>query len=305
MRRLFLLLDRVGESGAPVLIHGESGTGKELVARAIHDVGPRRLGPFLSVNCAAMPETLLEAELFGHLKGAFTGAHEEKPGLFLAASGGTIFLDEIGETSPGMQAKLLRVLQEREVRPVGGSRVVKVDARVIAASNKDLARLVEAGLFRVDLFYRLNVIAVPVPPLRERREDIPLLLEHFLKAAAGSAGAPRREVGPGVLEALLRYPWPGNVRELENEVRRACALSGGRIELDDLSPPLRGERAPPPEEPPGDGAALTLEEQLEIAERRVLKEALLRVDGNKTRAAKELGLSRFGLLKKLDRYGLR
>jgi len=306
MERLYALLDRIGDSPAPVLVSGESGTGKELVARSIHEGGARRSAPFLSLNCAALPEPLLESELFGHVKGAFTGADADKMGLFEAAGHGTLFLDEVGEMSPGMQVKLLRVLQEREVRRVGGTGHVRVEARIIAASNRDLARMTDEGRFRPDLFYRLNVISVALPPLRERREDIPLLVEHFLRRLGAERCAPPTELAPGVLEVLTAAPWPGNIRELENEIRRAVTLAHGAIAITDLSPRLQGlaarEAAPAPD---GERGGLTLRERIEIVERRFLKDALARSGGNKTRTAQELGLSRFGLLKKLDKYGLR
>src|SRR6476620_2427933 len=216
MLELFRLLDRVTDTALPVVIYGESGTGKELVARAIHHNGPRRQRAFVSESCAAIPETLLEAALFGHVRGAFTGAQGERRGLFEIAHGGTLFLDEVGEMPASMQVKLLRVLQQGEFRRVGGEKTIKVDVRVLVASNRDLSRLVEEGRFREDLFYRLNVVRVALPPLRERREDIPLLVEHFLAKHAQAAGKPAKRVARAALTKLLGHRWPGNVRELEN-----------------------------------------------------------------------------------------
>jgi len=301
MRAIFKLLDRITDSPVPVLILGESGTGKELVAKAVHFNGPRRDRPFLSVNCAALPEPLLEAELFGYVRGAFTGADRDKVGLFEAAHRGTLFLDEVEEMSPGMQAKLLRVLQEGEVRPVGAKAVRRVDVRVLSASNADLAKLVERGTFRTDLFYRLNTITVTLPALRDRKEDIPLLVQHFLEKIDGGAG---KSLEPQALEALVHYHWPGNVRELENEMRRALTLAAGpRIAATDLSSHIKKGNVERYDI--GHPEGLTLKERMEILERRILRDALARCSGNKTKCAKELGLSRFGFLKKLDKYGLR
>jgi DNA-binding NtrC family response regulator len=277
----------------PVVITGESGTGKELVARALHAASPRRSGPFVAENCGAVPETLLESILFGHAKGAFTGAHAASPGLFEAADGGVIFLDEIGEMSPAMQAKLLRVLQEGEVRRVGEQRVRAVSTRVLAATHRDLEAMVEAGTFRQDLYYRLCVVRLELPPLRARREDISLLVSHFLKRydAEGltvSAAASRR---------LVHYPWPGNVRELENEVQRWIALCENAVTPRDLSPHIEGH---------GEGHGLDPDDlriraHTEHLERTLIERALDRTDGNLTHAAKLLGLSRYGLQKKIKR----
>ncbi len=241
MQEVYSLLEKVLPSSFPVLVQGESGTGKELVARALHRFGPRKDKPFVSDNCAAIPETLLESELFGHKKGAFTGAIADRKGHFETAHHGTIFLDEIGDMSPGMQTKLLRVLQDGEVRPVGGGAVIHVDARVIAASNKDLRDLVARKAFREDLYFRLNVITIHLPPLRDRREDIPLLVEYFLARATAEAG---RElvVTPDAMKALQKHRWPGNVRELENEIRRGVALCDDVIDVADLSAEVAGGR---------------------------------------------------------------
>ena len=297
MLELFRLLDRVTETSLPVVIQGESGTGKELVARAIHENGPRSSKPFVGENCGAIPETLLESILFGHVKGAFTGAERDRKGLFEVASGGTLFLDEVGEMSPAMQTKLLRVLQDGELRRVGGTQTVSTDVRVIAASNRDLSQLVAEGRFREDLFYRLNVIRIEIPPLRERREDIPLLIEHFL---GKHSSTPERKLRPGAMALLMGYPWPGNVRELENEMMRAAALGGLEIDVPDLSPQIAAA-VPLALADPDD---INLKARVEHLERELIQRALQRTGGNNTRAARLLGLSRYGLLKKLQRYGL-
>jgi len=301
MLELFRLLDRVTDTALPVVIYGESGTGKELVARAIHHNGPRRDRPFVSESCAAIPETLLEAALFGHVRGAFTGADAERRGLFEVASGGTLFLDEVGEMSPAMQTKLLRVLQSGEFRRVGGERTLHVDVRVLVASNRDLQRLVEEGRFREDLFYRLNVVRVALPPLRERRDDVPLLVEHFLRKHAEAANAKPRRIARAALQKLIGYRWPGNVRELENEVLRAAALGGETIAVEDLSPHVAAGEPEAAIDSPDD---LTLRTRVERLERTLLREALGRAGGNQSLAARLLGLSRFGLTKKLKRYRL-
>jgi transcriptional regulator with GAF, ATPase, and Fis domain len=300
MLELFRLLDRVTETALPVVIYGESGTGKELVARAIHHNGPRRDRKFVSESCAAIPETLLEAALFGHVRGAFTGADADRRGLFEIASGGTLFLDEVGEMPAAMQVKLLRVLQESEFRRVGGEKTIKVDVRVLVASNRDLGRLVEEGRFREDLYYRLNVVRVALPPLRERRDDIPLLVEHFLNKFADENKRPRRRIARVALHKLVGYRWPGNVRELENEVVRAASLGGEVITVEDLSPQVASGEPEAALDSPDD---LSLKRRVERLERTLLREALHRADGNQTQAARTLGLSRFGLQKKLRRYG--
>jgi transcriptional regulator with GAF, ATPase, and Fis domain len=301
MLELFRFLDRVTDTALPVVIYGESGTGKELVARAIHHNGPRRQQPFVGESCAAIPETLLEAALFGHARGAFTGADSERRGLFEVAHGGTLFLDEVGEMSPGMQAKLLRVLQSGELRRLGSERTLKVDVRLLCASNRELQRLVEEGRFREDLFYRLNVVRVGLPALRERRDDIPLLVEHFLAKHAKATGKKPPRLQRAALQKLVGYRWPGNVRELENEVLRAAALGGEVITADDLSPQVAAGDPEAAWESPDD---LGLKKRVERLERTLLREALARADGNQTQAARLLGLSRFGLQKKLRRYGL-
>jgi DNA-binding NtrC family response regulator len=288
----------VAESKTTVLIQGESGTGKELVARAIHAKGPRAARPFLAVNCGALTETLLESELFGYVKGAFTGATADKEGLFHAARGGTLFLDEVSETSPALQVKLLRVLQQEECTPVGGTRSLSTDVRVIAASNQNLETLVSAGRFRKDLYYRLNVVTIVVPPLRDRPEDIPKLIAHFVRRMrADGVASPR--LSARALDRLIAYPWPGNVRELENTIERLALFSRGRtVEAEDLPERFR-EPKPRAEESLFEGLP-TLDE----IERRYLVHVLGRVEGNRTRAAEILGIDRRTLYRMLERHGL-
>jgi len=297
MRELLRLVDRVTTSDVPVLIVGESGTGKELVARAIHNNGSRSRRPFVSENCASVPETLLESTLFGHVRGAFTGASSSRAGLFDVADGGTLLLDEIGEMSLAMQAKLLRVLQGGEVRAVGSERTRKVDVRVIGATHRDLTAMVASGGFREDLFYRLNVITVRVPALRERAEDIPLLVAHFIRKHV-----PGREVKVtrAAMAKLVEFPWPGNVRQLENEVRRSLVLGDGAIDLGDLSAEVLEIRASAAR-----GAGLDLRLRVDALETELLLEALTKTRGNQTRAAQLLGLSRFGLQKMVKRLGVK
>ncbi len=245
MRDLFQLLETVAATSSTVLITGETGTGKELAARAIHHNSPRRSNRFVALNCSAIPETLLEAELFGHVRGAFTGAVGTRQGRLEQAHKGTLFLDEVGTMSPSLQAKLLRVLQEREFERVGDSHTIKIDVRVIAATHSDLAKMVAEGTFREDLFYRLNVIPVQLPPLRERREDIPLLVQHFLQRLAADSGRGAMTVSQEAMRRLMAYRWPGNVRQLENTVERALAFSQGRTSLDvqDLPPEIQNQAA--------------------------------------------------------------
>ncbi len=304
MREVLLLVDKVVDTDVPVLVHGASGTGKELIARAIHEYGRRRDGPFVTVNCGAITETLMESELFGHVKGAFTGAIENKKGLFRAAHGGTIFLDEIGGMSFDMQKKLLRVLQERDVRPVGGQDVSHIDVRVVAATNKDLRKMMQERTFREDLYYRIAVISLELPPLRDREGDVAVLIEYFATNAAATLGLTNKPFDEDAVEAMTQYAWPGNVRELDNEVKKALTLSDDRVTLDDLSVAIQGERAGP--EPslvrPEDGA--TLKQNLEKMERALIAKALERTGGNQTRAAKDLGISRVWLRKKMERHGL-
>jgi len=319
MKTLFGLLDRVADTNHPVLIHGESGTGKELVATAIHYNSPRRDGPFIAENCAAFSDQLLESELFGHVRGAFTGANEDRIGLVQAAHNGTLFLDEVGEMSPSMQAKLLRVLQEGELRPVGAREIRKVDIRLVAASNRRLREMVDAGTFREDLYYRIAVMTVDVPPLRERRDDIPLLLDHFLRAAAKVDGRPVPTVSPNALPLLVHYDWPGNVRELENEVKKLYTLAGGEIDVTHLSPKLLGGgEADRPQSAirrvavsdATDALLLVIEQGkplakvLEAFEIEAITRILAAAEGNRSETARRLGLSRPGLLKKMKRYGI-
>jgi transcriptional regulator with GAF, ATPase, and Fis domain/tetratricopeptide (TPR) repeat protein len=303
MLELFRLLDRVTDTNLPVVIEGESGTGKELVARAIHFHGPRKERAFVSENCAAIPETLLESALFGHVRGAFTGAERESRGLFAIANGGTLFLDEVGEMSPAMQGKLLRVLQEGEFHRVGGERAEKVDVRVLVATNKNLTDMVETGKFRKDLFYRLSVVRLHLPPLRERREDIPLLLRHFLDKSAQPPGTAAKTIDPAALAKLCRYGWPGNVRELENEISRAGAFAGAAIGVSDLSPHIQTGQDPN-ETIRNEPDSLRIKHRVERLERQLIREAMSRSQGNQTKASALLGLSRFGLQKKLRRYNL-
>jgi DNA-binding NtrC family response regulator len=301
MRRVYELIGQVARTTATVLVTGESGTGKELIARAIHRQGPRRDGPFIAVNCGALPAELLESELFGHERGAFTGAHARKLGKFELADGGTVFLDEVGTLRMDLQPKLLRALQERVVDRVGGTRTLKVDVRFIAASNVDLRQAVQDRRFREDLFYRLNVIPITVPPLRERPEDIVPLAQHFLARYARHFGKPVIGVSPRALDLLQRYHWPGNVRELENIIERSIALATEPVvQLDDI--PL--DLALAPAGPTGDERHSLRDARLEF-EGQVIRRALNRAGGNQTLAARFLGLHRNTLLTKMGQAGLR
>ncbi len=302
MVELFKLVSRVAATKSSVLIQGESGTGKELIARTLHQGSPRATRPFVAVNVTSISESLLEAELFGHVKGAFTGAIERRPGLFVHANGGTIFLDEVGDMSLPMQAKLLRVLQEHEIKPVGSNETIPVDVRIVTATHQDLEALVGAGRFREDLYYRLNVVTLRVPRLQERPEDIPLLTEHFLRRYGALSNRPLLGFSASAMAALQAYPWPGNVRELENVVERAIALAPGSIvELTDLPDKLivhshtgpRGERRGPAVQRP------TLDETVREYVLQILEE----VGGNKTEAARVLGVPRRTLYRMLERYG--
>ncbi|MEK7385091.1 MAG: sigma-54 dependent transcriptional regulator [candidate division NC10 bacterium] len=306
MLDIFDTIRKTADSLSTVLITGESGTGKELVARALHEESSRRTGPFVSVNCGAIPETLMESEFFGHLKGAFTGAVASTTGLFSAANGGTLFLDEITEVPHSVQVKLLRAIQEREVRRVGDTRDVKVDVRLIAASNRDVAKAVAGGMLREDLFYRLNVIPIHIPPLRERREDIPLLVAHFIKKIAAELGKSVRGVTPEALAILESYHWPGNIRELENVIERALVLgSGEMLDTDALPADLRRPRdvQDVPVEIPESG--LDLQATLDQIEQRYIQMALSRTGGVQTRAAELLRVSFRQLRYKLQKYGTR
>ena len=295
MREIFDLIQKVANTDAAVLIQGESGTGKELVARAIHFNSSRSAKPFLAVNCGALPESLLESELFGHTKGAFTGAAGDKKGLFRSADGGTLFLDEIGEMPPPLQVRLLRALQEHEVTPVGSSTPVKFDARVIAATNRDLEKEVETGNFREDLYYRLNVIEMALPPLRQRRQDIPSLVRHFLSRAAEKQSTVEKPISDEAIAALRNYDWPGNVRELENAVERSFILSGDEIAIEDLPPKIRRSL--------GSGEySENGRPSLEEVERRYVFETLDSTGHDKVAAARILGIDLSTLYRKLKRY---
>jgi two-component system response regulator HydG len=295
------LAETVAPTDSTVLIQGESGTGKEVVARYIHDLSARAEGSFLSINCGALPESLLESELFGHVKGSFTGAVKDKLGLFAAAAKGSFFLDEIGETTPAIQVKLLRVLQQREVIPVGGTEAVPIETRLIAATNRDLEEEMKRGGFRSDLFYRLNVFALHLPPLRQRRDDIPLLIDAFLGRSAEQAGGIMKRLSPEALEAMMEYNWPGNVRELENALERAFILSkGDTVDVSVLpqrvterrSEPLITDRTP------------TSNPTLDVVERAYILWVLQSEGGNKSRAAERLGIDPSTLYRKLSRYGV-
>jgi DNA-binding NtrC family response regulator len=303
MQALFQMLDTVARSSSTTLVTGETGTGKEVVARAIHHNGPRRANRFVALNCSAIPETLLEAELFGHVRGAFTGAVGTRQGRFEQAHKGTLFLDEVGTMSVSLQMKVLRALQEREFERVGDNQTIRVDVRVIAATNSDLLSMIAEGTFREDLYYRLNVISLALPPLRERRDDIPILVTHFLgKFAPGEV----IRVSQGAMRALMAYHWPGNVRQLENAVERATALGGGREEIDvvDLPPELQSEQQSvpmPSVDLPDDG--LDLPAHLASIERDLLHRALDRTGGNRNKAADLLCIKRTTLVEKLRRIG--
>ncbi len=294
------IVETIAPTDSTVLIQGESGTGKEVIARYIHELSSRSEGPFLSINCGALPEGLLESELFGHVKGSFTGAIRDKVGLFGASSKGTFFLDEIGETTPATQVKLLRALQHREVIPVGSTDAIPVDTRVVAATNRDLDEEIRVGNFRNDLYYRLNVISLHLPPLRLRRDDIPLLAEHFLQRIAGLRGEPVKRLSDAVVEAFSEYSWPGNVRELENALERSIILTPGElIDVDALpervterrSEPLVSNRTPP-------------NPTLEAVERAYIMWVLQSESGNKSRTAEVLGIDPSTLYRKLSRYGV-
>jgi len=304
MQPLFSMLETVARTTSTVLITGETGTGKEVIAKAIHHNSPRKTHKFVAINCGAIPETLLEAELFGHERGAFTGAVGMRQGRFEQASKGTIFLDEVGTMSLGLQTKLLRALQERAFERVGGNQTIKVDVRVIAATNSALQEMIKEGSFRADLYFRLNVIPITLPPLRDRREDIPLLVAHFLKKFAPDAPP---QMSQSAMRSLMAYPWPGNVRQLENAIERAVTLSGGRTEIDvtDLLPEMQD--VPPPTATPYvdlPDEGMDLSAYLSSLERDLIKRALDRTRGNRNKASEVLHIKRTTLVEKMKRLGL-
>lgn len=300
MQEVLAMVERVAPTNSTVLLGGESGVGKDLVARAIHEHSRCSSGPFLKINCTAIPENLLESELFGYEKGAFTGAVTSKPGKFELADKGTIFLDEIGDVPGAIQAKLLRVLQEREFERLGGTKTLKVDVRVVAATNQDLRAALEQGSFREDLYYRLNVVPISIPPLREHKEDIPYLVDHFIQRFARESGEALTGITSAAQKVLMEFHWPGNVRELENIIERALALSGGPvIDVDDIQldlSPAKPSTTPIPFPPEG----MTLDQ----FEDEIIMEALRRANGNKSQAARLLGLSRNALRYRLSKMGL-
>ncbi len=302
MVELFEIATQVAQRDSTVLLMGESGTGKELLAKAIHLNSPRRRGPFVVVNCGAIPETLIESELFGHKKGAFTGATADRVGKFEAANGGTVFLDEISELKPVLQVRLLRVIQEREIDKVGETRPIKVDVRIIAATNQDLVTMIEDGSFREDLFYRLSVVTIPLPPLRDRREDIPLLAEHFLRKSSERYALRLRRLHPQALEMLVTYNWPGNVRELENVIESAVVLSKNEeLSSEDLPENIRRQKSRIAKiylDIPEDGISL------EEVEKELLVKALEKAEGNQSKAARLLNITRKTLIYRMEKYGL-
>jgi DNA-binding NtrC family response regulator len=300
MQEVLATVERVAPTNSTVLLGGESGVGKDLIARAIHEKSRRASGPFIKINSTAIPENLLESELFGYEKGAFTGATASKPGKFELADKGTLFLDEIGDVPPAIQVKLLRVLQEREFERLGGTRTVKVDVRLIAATNRDLREALEQGTFREDLYYRLNVVPIDIAPLRQRKEDIPDLVNLFISRFAGDSGKPVNSITPEAMQILVNYHWPGNVRELQNIIERACALAKGTVlEAADIRLDLRPAKA-------ANGASGFLPEgmTLEHWEDEMIREALRRANGNKSQAARLLGLSRNALRYRLSKIGI-
>jgi two-component system response regulator AtoC len=301
MQEIFRTVRKVAGFRTSVLIQGESGTGKELIARAVHHNGPRASRPFVAVNCGAIPHALLESELFGYVRGAFTDAVRDKRGLFTEAHGGTLFLDEVGELPKELQVKLLRVLQDQEVRPVGGNQAHQVDVHIISATVKDLEEEVQGGRFRDDLYYRLNVVTLRIPPLRERLEDVPLLVEHFIRKHRERLGVKVEGVTRRALRSLMEHPWPGNVRELENALERAMVLcERRRIDVQDLTP-----TGPEPSRPSISASeGLSLRPHLKALEGELIREALRRTGGNRTRAARLLGITHRALLYKLPEHGV-
>lgn len=324
MQEVFRKLRLAAQSEVTVFVSGESGTGKELAASAIHSVSDRRDHPFIAVNCSAIPESLLESELFGHVKGAFTGATRDKPGLFQAAEGGTLFLDEIGDVSPLIQLKLLRVLQQREIRRVGDDQAVPVNVRVVTATNRNLQQLIQQGHFREDFYYRIHVFEVHLPPLRERKDDIPLLVDCFIRELAAAQNSPVSGIARDALQVLMNYAWPGNVRELRNSIEHAfVTVADDTITLFDLPLEIRKPQqhktttdsqtiTSPQTSPQADDAALTAHQQQptpqftpkQLAEKAALEKLLRQTGGNKTEAARRLGVSRVTMWKKTSRYGL-
>ncbi len=310
MHELYSVLDKIASSEATVLVQGENGTGKELIARSIHFNSPKKNANFVTVNCSAFNENLLDSELFGHVKGSFTGAIKDKKGLFESAHNGTLFLDEIGDMTLTMQVKLLRVLQQGTLTPVGGTEERKVDVRVIAATNRDLKAMIEEGTFREDLYYRINVINIQVPALRDRKEDIPVLVDHFLLKSCKEKEVPLKQITSRAMEKIFDYQWPGNIRELENEMERLVVLSGSeqKVSPELLSPRIRESV------PGGNGGsggkslnfkfAGKLKDAMEELEKTMIKEGLRRTKWNKSKLAKELGISRAGLIMKVEKYGL-
>jgi PAS domain S-box-containing protein len=300
IHEIFNILPDIAESDSTVLVQGASGTGKELFAKAIHNLSHRKTKPFVKVNCGALPDTLLESELFGYIKGAFTDAKKDKPGRFALGNEGTIFLDEVGDMSPSLQVKLLRVLQEKEFEPLGSTSPRKTDVRIIAATNKDLSRLVNEGKFRDDLFYRLNVVKIELPLLKERREDIPLLMDAFIQKFNAKMGKQVTGVSDGVIGTLMRYDYPGNVRELENIIEHAFVLcKGERIDLDCLPKEITGSQ-----EKTSSDKALSGKTLLAGAEAEIIERTLRKYEGNRIKTAKELGLDRTTLWRKIKKYGL-
>ena len=301
IHEIFNILPNIAESDSTVLIQGASGTGKELFAKAIHNLSPRKTRPFIKVNCGALPDPLLESELFGYVKGAFTDAKKDKPGRFALANEGTIFLDEVGDMSPSLQVKLLRVLQEKEYEPLGSTSPRKTDVRIVAATNKDLSKLVNEGNFRDDLFYRLHVVKIDLPPLSQRREDIPLLVDAFVQKFNARMGKQITGLSDGALRLLLRHDYPGNVRELENIIEHAFVLCrGDRIDLDCLPKELteNAEKGSSPMTLPG-------ENHFDRAEAEIIRNTLKKYDGNRIKTAKELGIDRITLWRKIKKYGLK
>jgi len=303
MQELFTKMGRILESDVAVLVYGESGTGKELVARGLHFHGQRGQQPFVVVNCGALPDTLLESELFGHVKGAYTGATRDRAGRFEEADGGTLFLDEVGEMSEAMQTRLLRVLQEGEIRRLGSDDMRKVDVRVIAATHVDLTEAVAEGKFREDLYYRLRVVQLECPPLRNRTGDLELLANHFFAAEAAEQGCLRRDLSEGAAAKLQDFSWPGNVRQLRNEIRRLTLMGEGVVDVDDLAPEILAEDKKAAVDLLED-SGLSLPDRVTALETSAITKALQEHRGNRSQAAKSLGISRFALLRKLDKYGV-